>query len=168
MLQNIPLFIVNLLLFASFAAAFLTIFFFTYVKNIEKEIVINNTKYITDSLIDNYTILLGKDQKEYIAKLLDNIDINDLTNEDKKVIDENKKLFNKTIKILIIGLIIVLIVTFIICSKYNIKYTDVVIKNLILMVFIGIVEFIFLKYFIRNYLSANINYVKSELIKTIY
>ncbi len=168
MLENIPLFIVNLLLFASFAAAFLTIFFFTYVKNIEKEIVVNNVTYITDNLIDNYTILLGKDQKEYIAKLLDNININDMSKEDQNVIDKNKKLFNKTIKILVIGLIIILIITFIICSKYNIKYTDVLIKNFVLLIFIGIVEFVFLKYFIKNYLSANINFVKSELVKTIY
>ncbi len=165
---NIPLFIVNLLLFSGFAGSFLTIFFFTYVKDVEKEIVLNNVKYITNNLIDNYTILLEQDQKTYIANLLNNININDLTNEDKIVIDKNKNLFNKTIKILIIGLICVLVLTFIICSKYNIKYTDVLIKNLILLVFIGIVEFIFLKYFIRNYLSANINFVKSELVKTIY
>ena len=56
----IPQFIVNFLLSVSFAASFIGIFFFTYGKIVEKQIVVNNVNYtindLSDFILDNPNI----------------------------------------------------------------------------------------------------------------
>ena len=58
--------IINTLLTISFTSSFIGIFFFTYVKNIEKDIIVNNIKYLVTDTISNYIHLLSPDDKKKI------------------------------------------------------------------------------------------------------
>ena len=43
----------NVILSVIFSASFICIFFFTYAKNVEKEVVINNLTYLVNSLLSS-------------------------------------------------------------------------------------------------------------------
>jgi hypothetical protein len=158
--------IINVLVLVAFAISFITIFFFTYVKEIEKQIVINNVNYLINNLIP-HTNLLNQDIKKKIIDEIDKIQLPDLANEDKEVKARNKTLINKSILIITIICIIVFFISYFMCTKYNIDLSNVIIRNILLVIGIGMTEFVFLHLAIKRYISADPNVVKHELINKI-
>jgi hypothetical protein len=86
---------------------------------------------------------------------------------DKKVEDANNELLKLSAMVLGGLLIIVLIGTKYISDANNINYEDAIYHNLILLVCIGITEFIFLKGIAENYISANPNIVMYHIGKLL-
>ena len=56
--------IVNVILSVAFASSFIGIFFFTYGKEVEKNIIINNVQYTVDELLSFPSALLSDDIKK--------------------------------------------------------------------------------------------------------
>ena len=166
--------ICNVILSVIFAASFICIFFFTYAKNIEADIVVKNLVYIINNLISNPISLL-KGRSLYDTSKLDNLKPSDHdVDEDNKVEKNNLILLNKSFKyigaMLIIGLIVVFILSL---YKYkNMKdalkyFGNIIIKNLIMLTGIAIVEYIFLNAVAAQYISADTNIIIKEIIDNI-
>jgi hypothetical protein len=161
-------FLVNLILFCTFAASFLTIFFFTYVKKIEEQIVLNNISYLIDETFDSYVILLSDDQKKQIKEYINTIVLKDMSAEDKEVKKHNNKLRNMAFGIIGVLFVVSIVVSFIICRYKGYNFIEILIKNIILLCGVGLVEFIFLKLFGSKYICANMNFVKGKIASMIY
>ena len=162
------LFIANLILFCTFAASFLTIFFFTYVKDIEEEIVLNNISYLIDETFDSYVVLLTEEQKKRIKEYINTLVLKDMSAEDEKVRNNNDKLKKMTYKIISISIVVSIITTYLICLYNDYNFTEILMKNLILLSGVGLIEFIFLRLFGANYICANMNYVKGRIATLMY
>jgi hypothetical protein len=165
MFENISYIIINILLSITLAASFIVIFYFTYVKNIEEKIVVNNVKYTIDQLGDSILPIFSPTDKEKLLESLKEIKLPDINEADEYVLTENKKL-EKTaytyITLLIVIIFSIVTILLIFNPKYNIL--EIVIKNLILLGFIGLTEYLFLTFFISKYISANPSKILSKII----
>jgi len=166
-MSKIPHFISNVILSVAFASTFIGIFFFTYAKNVEKDVVVNNVNYTVDSLLSGITVLANDDAKKILAEQVSQVKLGDMSGADKEVNDNNSKLLVQSAKILGTILVVSLITTFIIAKIYDLDFTELIIQNLILLCGIGLTEFIFLKFIIANFISANPNIVKKKVLEML-
>ncbi len=161
-------FLANLLLISTFAVSFLTIFFFLYGAEIEKEVILNNLNYIIDESIDNYIIFLSDEQKKQIYEKINKIKLENMDKEDEEVKSSNKKLKNTSFIIISVLIVCVFIIVSGIVIYKNYNYSELLLKNVILLIGIGLVEYLFLINFGSKFISANTNYIKGKLASLFY
>ncbi len=161
-------FFTKLILIASFVVSFLTIFFFTFGKDIERQVVMQNIDYLIDEILDGYKDTIGDKQKRIIYDKLNEMKIKDMSKEDELVITNNKKLFNKSLYILIGILVSSLLITSIISYVKNFKYLEILMQNIILLSFVALCEYIFLVFFGSKFISANVNFIKGKIASYLY
>uniref|UniRef100_A0A6C0HVE5 Uncharacterized protein n=1 Tax=viral metagenome TaxID=1070528 RepID=A0A6C0HVE5_9ZZZZ len=161
-------FLTRLILIASLVVSFLTIFFFTFGKEIEHKVVTQNIDYLIDEICDGFVDTMGDKQKKAIYEKINSFKLEDMSKEDEKVETNNKQLFDKSVTILIILLVLSVFITSIISyfKKYN--YLEIVTENIILLLFVGLCEFIFLVYFGSKFISANVNFIKGKIASYLY
>ena len=154
----------------------LVYFFFTYAKNIEKEIVINNIDYLIKDIIGQYKVFLSNNNKTIIRNSINKIKIKDIKNHDEEVKKSNKILLDKTVLIISITLVSALILAYVIFkyNKYhdspsliNLSFFDIIGKNIIILLTVMIIEFLFLKIVIYNHISLEPNVIKKKIIEEI-
>jgi hypothetical protein len=165
--MNLPRFMVNFLLSTAFATSFIALFFFTYVKNIEREIVLDNVNYVIDDLTTTFLTILPEPIKALLEFKLDNIELKDLSEADNKVKEDNNKLLMKSAKTFGLILVINVSLAVYISHIYKINFTEILISNLLLLTAIALTEFFFLKLVIRKYISANPNKVKEIIFDNL-
>ena len=161
--KHIAQIILNVILIATF----ITIFYFTYAKNIEEQILIKQMRYITDNLLDDFSLFATKAQYPLIKKTLQNIKTPDLSDEDAKVDANNKVVMEQTFKILIPVVVVSLLVVFFMGYYYNLSLTNIFIEGLLTLSVVALVEVVFLKYLAGNFYSADPNFVKYKIIDEI-
>jgi hypothetical protein len=160
--KDITSIIINVL----FVASFLSIFFFTYAVKIEEEIVIDQVDYLVKDftsglkLLPDETLIPIRNRIKSFEK--PNMDV-----LDKKVEDSNKAIFKQAIMIVSITLAVGLIGAFIASRKWNFSMFDLIKENLIILLFVGLTEFIFLNVFGKNFISADPNSVKLALLNKL-
>ena len=160
---------------------FLTIFFFTYVSSVEKEEFDAQLTIIVDDLFNQY----HDDIQRFIPKnpgmkvayktilygIIDSSEdtIDQQTMHDKQeVIDDNKIVIrNSMVMIAIYSLCIIAVLC--ILSYYGCKID--IISNLkegcFILLFIFLIEFLFLTVIARNYISGNADAVKKKIASSI-
>ena len=161
--------ICNVILSVIFAASFICIFFFTYVKDVERQIVLDNLKYVVSTLLSTPIELLKSAGLYDINKLSELIPTTeDDYNADKTVMDNNNKLMKKSytyIGILLgVGLFIVLLLSIYKHGLHNKKaglmyFFMLILKNLLMVSGIGIAELIFLISIGANYKVCDNNVI---------
>jgi hypothetical protein len=148
---------------ATLLATFLTIFYFTYVHNVEKSIVENQIKYITDELADDLQVLPLTTRtiiKRNLQRKSKNNSNNNENADDISVEENNKKVIrNAFIAIAIINVVGFGIVYYF-SKRYNLDLWQIYKENLIILAFIALTEFVFLNAFVRNYISVDSNSLK--------
>lgn len=167
---------VSIIVQVTFVFCFLVIFYFLYVTRVEQDefkkqielIVDNLTKDIKDQLND-IIINNGKDklsQEDLQLLLYGIIDTVEekVSIDSKKMIDDinesNRKLKNNVYTILLI----ILAIIGIILIYFNCLPISLIIKEaLIVVLFIGITELIFLTFVSERYISADPNRIKNKL-----
>lgn len=166
--------ITNILLHVIFISAFLVFFFFFYASKIENEVVKNQSKQIVDSIVDDVKILLPPEAITTINEtVLPNISAPDMKEEDEAVIKTNKELVNKVSVFMGVTILIGIIIVFLLSRFYGEKsdpkfsFSSIIIHNLIILVFVAATEFVFLQYFVKNYISIDSNYIKYSILKTL-
>lgn len=165
--KHLPHLIVNVILAVALASSFIALFFFTYGKEVEKNIVIGNVEYIVDDLLSFPTSLLPDEAKYKLITYLDNVKLSDMTQSDQNVTNNNNELLKISGITLGSMLIISIIIAYIISKKYELDFPFTISQNLILLCGIALVEFIFLKYVLTNFISANPNIVKKKLLEAL-
>lgn len=165
--NKIPHLLINVILSVALASSFIGFFFFTYAKNIERKIVVNNVEYIVEDLTDTVMALLPENIKNLLKIKINDVKLGDMSKEDNDVKESNKKLLLKAGKVLSTLLVVSLLTAFIIAKMYNFDIMDILSKNLVLLSGIALVEFIFLTYIAANFISADPNVVRKKVLEVI-
>lgn len=173
--------IFSIMLQVAFIYSFIVFFFFSYVQYIEKKEFHNQLNIIVDSILKDFDEDLKKISKNnifykqhLILFLNSTIDVlEEKINMESKIIlpaiiKKNNELKNKAYKsLIIIGLIVVTVFLIIRMSGINICLSYHIKNALLLVVFIGITEYVFLTIIGRRYISIQPNEVKKNFGKNI-
>jgi len=169
--MNISLLTTNILIHVLIMSIFLTIFFFTVAKNVEKDIVKEQIRYVLDDFIGNTFKGLDSSQKQYIKKQInEKLNTDSLKESDKKVQEQNKIIFNKSLVFLavIVSILFFIIFALYLIYRFDIKYIKLLgISALISLIFVAVTETSFLLLIAKSYLSADPNQIKFKIIKTL-
>lgn len=158
--------IANIILHVILITTLLTIFFFTYATTVEEQIVKDQVDFIIEDLT-NGAQLLPAELNTALKIGVNTIQIPDMAVVDKEVEDKNKKLVMKVSKlvggILIVGVSIVYFMS----KQYDFSFMDLLKKNAIVLLFVGLTEFYFLRYLAKNFKSGDPNHVKKTVFETL-
>lgn len=164
--------VVFVLLEVSLIATFLAIFYFTYVKNVENNIVDQQISYLVTDLTDISKYVLDDEERQKIRDKLNEIQIPDLKEEDKRVINNNNKIENQAT----IYISVLLSVGFLAFIAYYIHSTkigkgDIVFGDfmnaLVILLAVAITEYLFLNLIVKNYRSVKVNNIKYKILENI-
>jgi F0F1-type ATP synthase assembly protein I len=156
--------IVNIILSVTFISVFIGIFFFTYAKNIEEEVIQTQSGYIATSIANDVKMFIPS---QFARKLADNIQEPDMSKEDEEVENKNTELKNKAYKILSIFVVIGILSSYIISRYIKINFWHAIKINLIILFFAGITEFLFLNLIGKNFISADPNFVRYKVLQVV-
>jgi hypothetical protein len=170
--------IVSLAIQVTFVYTFLTIFFFVYVQKVEKEEFVSQMNLIVDTLFNdikndmpNLINTSYPVKQEDIVVLVDGIIglfeskiAVDAQGTVKQVYEQNQnvkksafKSLIKFISIVVIFATIVILIGYCVPIKYQLK------KALVVVIFVGLTELMFLQVVAKNYITADPNKVKRDL-----
>jgi hypothetical protein len=164
--------VVFIILEVALVATFLAVFYFTYVKNVENNIVDQQIAYLIDDLTAMSQYVLTNEQRNKIKEKLDNMSIPDLSEDDKKVLDNNIALEKKAT--IYVGILLLIgFLAFIGYYIYSIK-TGVYTNNFqdfnkafMILLSVAITEYLFLNLIVKNYRSVKINYIKYKFLENL-
>lgn len=158
----------SIMMSVMFVSTFICVFYFTYAVHIERNVIKNQVESVVDDFVEDLAFL-PQDMLDKMKQYTKSLKISGTGAEeaDAKVEKANKEIFYNAIKIISISLVIGLLG--ITAASYYFKFSmiELLKKNSIILVLIALTEFIFLTFFGQNYMSADSNYVKYELINSI-
>ena len=159
--------VINVFINIGLISVFIGIFFFTYVSIVEKEIIQKQSEIITTDLI---SIIKPYISSKDSIKLKNNLSAPNMSKEDKEAKESNDKLKNTAYNNMIF-IFSVCIVSSLLLSIYFIKpehnYIYTILINLVLLIIVGLTEYLFLKYILANYIIGDPNYVKYRILKSL-
>jgi len=157
----------NLLIGVTLFSIFLGIFYFTYASKIENEILKIQIKNLVDSFTNDLNKIHIRNINAVLYKAINGLKVPDMSEEDKKVNDSNKKLMIKSMKVF--GIIALFCIVFITSMFfiYKIELKSILITNCIILVFVGITEMFFLNMVAKRYNSLDTNTIKKTIIENI-
>ena len=156
--------IVQIILNITLVSTIIGVLFFTYGKTIEKKIVEEQSAYIAKTIATDIKIFLPLELRQNIAAQLQ---VPDMREADARVEVANAALQDQAVVVLGILFIVGIIVTLIICKIGNVNKTHVAIEAAVILVFVVATEVLFLNIIARNYKSADPNFVKCELLRSV-
>jgi len=156
-------FYIELILYITFIAIFIGVFYFTYVISVEKEIIKSQASLIANDFATSVNIL----PNNLIKSFKDNIQTTNNTKLDENQIKHNNELRKKTYDTLFYVFISGILLSYFICEKNNYNYSTFLIKAIIVLIFVGLTEYTFLIMVIKNYISADPNYIKYSLLNSL-
>lgn len=127
----------------------------------EKEIITNELENLVDS-ISLQLSFIPKDKKDNILKTIHRMEA-DISN-DQQVLDSNKSLFNQTIIVFSIFLILSIIFIITISKIYNINIFPIIISNTVLLFAIFITELLFIYQISSKYIGIDSNLIKKHIL----
>lgn len=172
-------FLCNLIIQVTLIFIFLTGFFFTYAKDKEKDVVVNNVDKLLESVIGETTLkLIPKDVKDTLKTNISNLEETSdaVKQQDKDVEKNNNQVLSKTVNLLIkvaIFSAVIVLICFYMSKKTDIgffKHLDlkkIIIEALVILFFVGLTEFVFLTYFAADFISIEPNLIKYTFLKEI-
>jgi hypothetical protein len=156
----------------------LTIFFFTYATTVEGEVVKNNVTFMLKNIFGNNMNLLPDELKETVLEKIDSIETD--SPEFKKANadidasnDEIKKNAFGTLKMLSIGVAAVVVLSVILSKTTNIQFFKglhlghIFKETAVIVLFVGITEYVFLTYFGAKWISVDPNIVRGHLFENM-
>lgn len=157
---------INVIISVLFISLFIGAFFFTYGAYIEGLVVKNQMKFLSED-IGGYINLLGNDINKNIKKRLLEVPNIDLHEEDEKVKESNSKVMNTALIANIAFVVSTIFIVYYLNKSANLNIKDILIKNFIILIFIGITEYVFLTYFGADFISIDPNKVKYNVVENL-
>ena len=166
------LFISNIILHVMLMSIFLNIFYFTYAKNTEKEILFDQINILVEELINNISGELNSIEKKAL-KLLINSEIKkiNLEKEDSAVNANNDELLKTAVIATIIGGGICLFILFLLlkdCPDLMCNLRYLAISGGVGILFTALAEIFFINVIVKNYISIDSSLVITKIIDTLY
>jgi hypothetical protein len=147
----------------TFISSIIAVLFFTYGKDVEKMIVQDQAKNIADELAEDVKIFFPKISRETIAA---SIKVPE-EKTDENMILKNATLVSQSIKIFGTICGVGFLITLLICFFGNVNIFEVILESLVILAFAVCTEILFLNVIARNYKSADANFVKLQILKSI-
>ena len=150
-----------------FVITFLSLFFFLYVVNIEREIFESQMNYIVDNIYQQLSfasdIIMPLEMKSKVKNVILSY-LNEVqlpTDSYEDIHTSNNQIIGLTINVVITFAVLFAACLFgLFCLHVCIDLTEHTIQNLIVLGSIALTEFLFLNLVTRNYISADPNRVK--------
>jgi hypothetical protein len=157
---------INVIISVLFISLFIGAFFFTYGVYIEGLIVKKQMKFLSED-IAGYLNLLGSTVNKGIKDKLLEVPVIDIHDENDEIKESNSKVLKTALNATIAFVILTIIIVNYLNKSVNLNITDVIIKNLIILFFIAITEYLFLTYFAADYISIDPNKVKYNVVENL-
>lgn len=160
---------INILLHMFILFSFLTIFYFVYISNLEKNTIRHLVKKMiykeVDSILNNIQSQGLQIDKKMLNMIANKIDKTQIQGD----INHNNKLRRNAI---IIILVIVVVITLLVLYYkfrlgYNLNMNYIIIMNIVVFVLIGIVEYIFYTNIALKYTPVKQSDISSSVIEDI-
>jgi hypothetical protein len=150
---------------------FISVFFFTYGKQIEKEVVENQTKLLASTFTKDI-VVLPRETQEQLKVIAQKLKAPDFSAQDQKAAESNKKLETRTFHVIFLlaltGIILIGLLWGISNKNSGFRETfalrDITRDSFIILTCIAIVEFSIATFVLRNYRAASSNYVMKEVV----
>lgn len=162
---NWPLFATSIIFNSVIIIVFITLFFFTYISKIERNVVNNQVTSLIEDLNRELSIIIDDKEKATLREFIQNSPID--YSSDAKVADDNKKIRNKAYKTLgiIVGVGVALIIGLTLIFKLDLS--KLLVSGVVSLAAVAITEFIFATFFAQNFKTLDENKVKLELVRTL-
>jgi ABC-type uncharacterized transport system permease subunit len=152
-----------------FISLFIGFFFFTYGTYIEKKVVTEQMNFLSKD-IKNFFSLFGKNINDTITTKLNKMILPDLSHEDKIARENNNKIKKQAFIVLLVLTLFILFIVYYNYTKYgnnNYKLNEIISENIVILIAIGLTEFVFLTYFGARFISINPNIVKLTILESL-
>jgi hypothetical protein len=159
-------FIANVFISVTLIATFIGIFFFTVAAKIEQDIVKNQTKALVKDLVQ-YKVYLPESSKLFASIMVDNLKAPNMEAADAEAKASNSALLKKATKLIVMGNILAILAVGGLYMYQKFDILHLLKENLFILFFVGLTELMFLVLIGRSYITADPNYVKYYLVKTI-
>lgn len=170
-------YILNILLHILLLFVFLNILFFTYITKVEKENIDTNLSIITNEKVDyilseidnlNNKNNIGTINWSNINSISKNIEESS-KGEDKVVTKNNNKikLIGIMISLCLFTILFIFLLYFFFVKNYNINFFKIIGENLVLFIFVGIIEILFFTYIVSKYIPIEPNVLTNTLLERI-
>lgn len=156
---------------------FLTLFFFNYVSNIEKEEYKAQLELMVDDLFEELNIkpIDDKSKKDLIKVIIYGIigigedEIENNTKDTVKMIDKSNQLIVNQSYTLMAVYIVMSIIFLVILHHFGECFSmgENIKEGLFMLLFIFCVEFLFLNLIAKHYIAGNLNMVKENIVNVI-
>jgi multisubunit Na+/H+ antiporter MnhG subunit len=158
-------FLVNLSIAVSFFSFFLAVFFFTLQSHIEGQAVSKYNRKAVNSVFSDINNVLTDTEHIIIGNVMSEHLISpSFDAKDKAIEDNNRKLIINTMITMVSIIFLILTLSCIMCNC-NIK--SILLENISLLFFIGIVEGLFVMLIARNYKYDDPNVIKESVLNKI-
>lgn len=159
---------VYVILNATLVSSFICIFFFTYVTDVEKQLFMSQVDRILNSAYDSVKLFLTPQMKSHIIAAIDNrTDQASLEHVDRKIKLSNQKLRNLTYLITFVLVLTGLIVSYHLCVQHNLNFYKILGNNVIILLGIALIEYIFATHIVTRYIYIDSNFVKKTVIDVL-
>ena len=165
-------FIPSVLVMMAFYTTFVTIFFFTYGKLVEKAVVEENARLLVDGLVRNISFFGSEISPDGMKKLqgaLIDMKLPDTSSADRKVEKDNAKLVKSTFKVVLIGAAIALALAvlfwwLIVRRSWKSFGLNIVGKSVLLLLVVAITETAYFTLITKNYHSIDPSKAKKAMV----
>jgi hypothetical protein len=159
-----PLQISNIVMNVTMISTFIGIFFFTYGKTIEENVVKQQSELVANYLAKDLSTFIDKNTAK---KLASQLSPPDMSNADKEVELKNAELQSSAFNVLILVAIGGLLFTIILAKYYTLNLQSILKTNFIILLFVGFTEYIFLTYIGQNFISLDPNFVRLKILQAL-
>jgi hypothetical protein len=115
----------------------------------------------------NFSAFIPNVAKPYIKGVTGLIEAPNMAEADEYVEKSNKELLITAAKFIggfvVAGFALIMFIS----NKYNIPLYDILIHNIIILVFVALTEYCFLTFIAQNYITADPNFVKLAVVKEL-
>jgi len=158
--------VASIILHIIIIATFIIIFFFTYGSKLEGQVVKQQMEYIVDDLVGDIKVV-SPEAAETLRKSLEQIPKPDLEEADRLAEENNSKLRKKAFIFIGIALVVGCGIVYGMSKYFDFALKDIIIANVISLIAVGLTYFLFSTFFIASYRSADPNFVKKSILKSL-
>ena len=172
---------INIIVSVVLISTFIPVFFFTYVSSVEKQIVKKQLENIVNELMSEVNMFLTYEQREVMKLMLNNMEMKDLSKEDKMVEENNNKLKKKSAMFFAVLISIAsLIVGFLYFKNgltkdsakdskgdLSIFMKEIIGLNIVMLGAVAFTYFLFIRIVVANYSLVDSNFIKHVMLKRI-
>lgn len=149
-------------------ATFIAVFFFTYVSDIEADIIKTQIDKVITDFVSTTNIVLTPDQKSQVGEIItENLTVPDMSEDDRKAAETNRDLIKKSMiifgSLVGAGLLLVIVLWY----RYRFDILDIFKYSLIMLGVIAMTELLFVTLVTKNYVLIDQNYLSYLVITNL-